>query len=151
MIVPKYLIKSIEAIQEHSHKFVSPSLQMVMSQFIEKNYLYQHLKNINTVAQERAELFITLFNTNTTKMFIENKPLSSLHLIAKFKEHVPEKKENEIIQCLLKANIVVHLLSGCYIGDEKQQGFILGFSSVRPTIIRQKVQQMTDIINELLS
>jgi GntR family transcriptional regulator/MocR family aminotransferase len=151
MIVPKYLIKTIEAIQEHSHKFVSPSIQMVMSQFIEKNYLYQHLKNINTVAQERQTLFISLFNENTTKMAIEKKPYSSLHLLAKFNEKVDEKKEIEIIQSLSKANIVVHSLSGCYIGKEKQQGFIFGYSSVRPTIIRQKVIQMTNIINESLA
>ena len=151
MIVPKYLIKTIEAIQEHSHKFVSPSIQMVMSQFIEKNYLYQHLKNINAVAQEREALFIALFNANTMKMAIEKKPYSSLHLLAIFKEKVTEKKEIEIIQSLSKANIVVHSLSGCYIGKEKQQGFIFGYSSVRPTIIRQKVLQMTEIINELLA
>ena len=150
MIVPNYLIKTIEAIQEHSHKFVSPSLQMVMSQFIEKNYLYQHLKNINSVAQEREALFISLFNENTSKMSIENKTHSSLHVFAKFKDKVNEKKEHEIIIALSKANIVVHSLSGCYIGKEKQQGFIFGYSSVRPTIIRQKVLQMTDIINEIL-
>jgi len=150
MIVPKYLIKTIEAIQEHSHKFVSPSIQMVMSQFIEKNYLYQHLKNINKVAQEREALFIALFNANTTKMAIEKKPYSSLHLLAIFKEKVDKKMEFEIIQSLSKANIIVHSLSGCYIAKEKQQGLIFGYSSVRPTIIRQKVLQMTEIINELL-
>jgi GntR family transcriptional regulator / MocR family aminotransferase len=150
MIVPKYLIKTVEALQEHSHKFVAPSIQSVMSQFIEKNYLYQHLKNINTVAQEREALFISLFNENTSKMSIEKKPYSSLHLVAKFNQEIDIKKESEIIKSLSKINIVVHSLSGCYIGNEKQQGLIFGYSSVRPTIIRQKVIQMTDILNECL-
>jgi GntR family transcriptional regulator/MocR family aminotransferase len=150
MIVPKYLIKTIEAIQEHSHKFVAPSIQMVMSQFIEKNYLYQHLKNINVVAQEREALFVSCFNKNTSKMFIENKPFSSLHLVAKFKDEITSKQENSILQALSEANIVVHSLSGCYIGEEKKNGFILGYSSVRPTIIQQKVLQMTEIINKYL-
>jgi GntR family transcriptional regulator / MocR family aminotransferase len=150
MIVPKYLIKAVEAFQEHSHKFVAPSIQMVMSQFIEKNYLYQHLKNINKVAFEREKLFIELFNSNTQKMEIENKNYSSLHLLAKFKVEVNENKEVEIIQALAKVNIIAHPLSRCYIGNNKKHGFIFGYSSVRPTIIRQKLLQMTEIINTLL-
>jgi GntR family transcriptional regulator / MocR family aminotransferase len=150
MIVPKYLIRATEAVQEHSHKFVSPSIQMVMSQFIEKNYLYQHLKNINIAAQEREALFISLFNENTCKMTIKRKPYSSLHLVATFNEPVSAKKEFEIIQTLLKANIVVHSLSNCYIGTEKQKGLIFGYSSVRPTVIRQKLIQITDYLNSVL-
>ena len=150
MIVPKYLIKTIEAIQEHSHKFVAPSIQMVMSQFIEKNYLYQHLKNINTVAQDRQDKFISYFNENTSKMFIEKKPYASLHVIAKFKEDVTSKQESTILNALSEANIVAHSLSSCYIGDEKQKGFILGYSSVRPTVMKQKVLQMTELLNRIL-
>ena len=42
MIVPKHVVKVFEALQEHSHRFVSTITQLVMGQFIEKNYLYQH-------------------------------------------------------------------------------------------------------------
>ena len=150
MIVPKYLIKTIEAIQEHSHKFVAPSIQMVMSQFIEKNYLYQHLKNINNVAQEREILFRTLFNENTLKMKIDTKPLSSLHLLANFNEKISNKQENIILKTLAESNIIVHPLSSCYIGVEKKNGLILGYSSVRPTTIQQKTVQMSQIINKIL-
>lgn len=150
MIVPKYLIKTIEAIQEHSHKFVAPSIQMVMSQFIEKNYLYQHLKNINTVAQEREALFKSYFNESNKKMAIEAKPFSSLHLVAQFNEEINSKTEITILQAMAEENIVVHSLGGCYIGEKKQHGFILGYSSVRPKIIEQKVLQMSEILNRKL-
>lgn len=148
MIVPKFLIKTIEAIQGHSYKFVDPSIQIVMSQFIEKNYLYKHLLNINSVAQEREALFIKCFNENTQKMHIENKPYSSLHLVAKFNEEITSKKEASILQMLLEENIVAHSLSGCYVGDKKLTGFILGYSSVRPATIQQKVIQMTQLLNK---
>ena len=84
-------------------------------------------------------------------MSIEKKTYSSLHLVAKFNQEIDIKKESEIIQSLSKINIVVHSLSGCYIGNERNQGLIFGYSSVRPTIIRQKVIQMTDILNECLA
>ena len=150
MIVPKFLIKTIEAIQGHSYKFVDPSIQIVMSQFIEKNYLYKHLLKINSVAQEREALFMKHFNEGTQKMSIEKKPSFSLHLVANFKEEINPKKEASIVQMLLQQNIVAHSLSGSYIGDNKKTGLILGYSSVRPATIQQKVLQMTQLLNKNL-
>lgn len=150
MIVPKFLIKTIEAIQGHSYKFVDPSIQIVMSQFIENNYLYKHLLKINSVAQEREALFMKHFKDGTQKMSIEKKSTFSLHLVANFNEEITPKKEASIVQLLLQQNIVAHSLSGSYIGDNKKTGLILGYSSVRPATIQQKVSQMTQLLNKNL-
>jgi GntR family transcriptional regulator / MocR family aminotransferase len=147
IIVPKYLIKTIKAIQEHSHKFVNPSIQLVMSQFIEKNYLYLHLKNILKVAQEREILFRKLFNENTTHLKIEDKPFCSLHLVAKFTSPVFVEQEYKLLELFKESNIVADSLSNCYIDKEKQFGFIFGYSCVRTSLMQQKVIQMTKIIN----
>lgn len=147
IIVPKYLIKTNSAIQKHSHKFVNPSIQLLMSQFIEKNYLYLHLKNIIKVAQERKIFFRNLFNQNTTHIKIEDQPFSSLHLVAKFTNKVSVEQEYHLIQLFKENNIVADSLSNCYLGNEKETGFIFGYSSVRTSLMQQKVFQMTKIIN----
>jgi GntR family transcriptional regulator / MocR family aminotransferase len=145
MIVPKYLIKAVEALQEFSHRFVSPSVQMVMSEFIERNYLYQHLKNVIEVAQERQALFLKEFQKSKT-MSIGNQSFTSLNLVAKFSHKVPEDKEAEIIKKLKEANINVHSLSECFIGNKKEQGIILGYSAVRENILERKVKKLVNII-----
>jgi GntR family transcriptional regulator / MocR family aminotransferase len=150
IIVPKYLIKTIKAIQEHSHKFVNPSIQLVMSQFIEKNYLYLHLKNIIKVAQEREILFRNLFNENTNHLKIEERPFSSLHLVAKFTNQVSVEEEYNLLQLFKENNIVADSLSNCFLGEKKESGFIFGYSSVRTSLMQQKVIQMTKIINSFL-
>ena len=146
MVVPKYLIAVVEALQEHSHRFVSPSIQIVMNQFIEKNYLFSHLKNCIEAAKERHNIFISEFEKISKNMYIQKKPFSSFHLVAYFKSKVSVDYEKEIIRQLNEKNITTFSLSKCYIGNAKQQGLILGYSSVRVTTLKRKIKKMEGII-----
>ena len=146
MIVPKYLAKAVEALQEHSHRFIAPSIQVVMNQFIERNYLFQHIKNITTVAKERHLLFIKEFEKNNKTLDIHQKEFCSLHIVAKFKNSITEKEEIKFIEKLAEHDIVAFSLSKCYIGEPKEQGLILGFSAVRPNKIVQKVNALKAVL-----
>jgi GntR family transcriptional regulator/MocR family aminotransferase len=148
MVVPKYLIGAVEALQEHSHRFVAPSIQVVMNQFIERNYLYQHLKNITEAAEERHGLFVKHFQENTDTMYLENTSFSSLHVLAKPYAPMDSNQESELIEKLAKKGITTHALGKCFIGNEKQQGLILGYSSVRPTTLIKTVKKMTQILQK---
>jgi len=147
MIVPKYLIDAVEALQEHSHRFVAPSIQVVMNQFIERNYLYQHIKNCLEVSQERQELFVSQFNT-CKKMTLHNANFDSLHLVANFNKNISAKEEYLVINRLKEAQITTHSLNKCFIGNQKQQGLILGYSSVRTKVLQRKVQVLVNILNQ---
>ena len=146
MIVPKYLVKTVAAIQEHSHRFVTPSIQVVMNQFIEKNYLFQHINNSIDVAKTRHDLFISLFNEKSKNMYIQNKSFSSFHVLALFKDYVSAEEEKNFIKKLKKQNITVFSLSKCYVGKPKLKGLIIGYSSVKPNIIKEKVNSMVKLL-----
>lgn len=147
MVVPMHLVNVIEALQEHSHRFVSPLVQLVMSQFIEKNHLYHHLKNLAEVAHERRSVFIQHFEEQNATMRLHNLPFNSLHLVSRFNLPVSTESEQALIHELSKHQISAYALSKCYLSEEKQSGLILGFSTVRPDLIRLKCSQMVGIIN----
>ncbi|WP_296316190.1 PLP-dependent aminotransferase family protein [Winogradskyella sp. UBA3174] len=146
MIIPKYLINTIEALQEHSHRFVSPFIQVVMTQFIEKNYLYKHIRNTIEIAKDRHNFFVNEFNTISTKMHINQNACSSFHVVANFKSPTTIDEEEQIISKLNQQNITAHSLSKCYIGNPKKTGLIFGYSAVRPSIIKQKLKKMKGLI-----
>ncbi len=148
MVVPKHLIKVFEALQEHSHRFVSTITQLVMGQFIEKNYLYQHLKNLNETAIERDRLFTQIFNEKVQDLELINKNYNSLHKVAVFKGQVSKSKETELISRLAENEIAAFSLSKCYVQHSPTTGLILGYSTVRPALLKQKAHQMARIINE---
>jgi GntR family transcriptional regulator/MocR family aminotransferase len=146
MVVPQYLINSVEALQEHSHRFVSPSIQVVMNQFIEKNHLYRHLKYSIEIAKERYQLFCAEFEMISQKMVIPDKPCKSFHLVAEFKDQKDNRLEKEIIDKLEEQKITAHALSKCFIKPPKKIGLIFGYASVRPTILKQKIRLMKGIV-----
>lgn len=146
MIVPKYLINAVEALQEHSHRFVSPSIQIVMNQFIERNYLYQHIDKSIAFAKARFQLFISEFKVHCTSMYIESTQISSFHLVAYFKKETTIAEESDIINRLRSIQITAFSLSKCYISKEKKTGLILGYASVRPSVLKKKVKQMGTIL-----
>jgi GntR family transcriptional regulator/MocR family aminotransferase len=146
MIVPNYLIGVVEALQEHSHRFISPSIQIVMNQFIERNYLYKHLEKSIAVAQERYKLFIREFEIHCTSMMIKPKSFSSFHVVALFKNEVSVAYEKDVIKRLKERNITAFSLSKCYITDYKKQGLILGYAAVRTAVMLRKIKSMSEVI-----
>ena len=147
MVLPPQLVQVIEALLEHSHRFVSPSLQIVMGQFIEKNYLYRHLKNLTEVARERRTLFEQHFGENK-KLMIQPAPFNSLHVVATFQQSTQPAEEKQLITKLANHHVSAYALSKCYIQEKPQSGLILGYSTVRPVVMREQLRQMLRIIQE---
>lgn len=146
MIVPRYLRPVVDALQEHSHRFVPPSIQLVMQQFIDKNYLYQHIKNCINIAEERFVLFQSEFSKHVKNMTLLQTEFSSFHVTALFNKPTIAKEEQEVIQKLNAVGIKAFSLSKCYIGQPEKTGLILGYSAVRPSLMKQKIERMGAVI-----
>ncbi len=139
MIVPKYLIDPIKAIYEQSSRFVPSSTQEIMSRFINKDYLNHHLRSVIKVSQERRELFVD----NTKESLVIKDSHEGLHLIGKIKNGITDI---DAFKTLLKHNVVAYPLSNYYITKEKEQGLIMGYSSVNNKVMKEK----TAVINSIL-
>lgn len=146
MIVPRYLKPIVEALQEHSHRFVPPSMQMVMQQFIEKNYLYQHINNCIEIAQERFIFFEKEFEQHVKYMTLQDVPFGSFHRIAFFNQTMSPKEERAFIDKLQNHGITALSLSKCYVGEPQLTGLILGYPAARTSLIKQKIETMGRMI-----
>ncbi len=147
MIVPPQLIKPIEGILEHSHRFVSPSLQVVMNMFIEKNYMYQHLKNSIEIAHKRYPVFCKAFEQKIKSMQLFNNPKpESFHVIAEFIENNNLEHQNAMIEALNKKGITALPLSKCYVNEPPKYGLIFGYAAVRTNTILNKMEIMQQIL-----
>jgi GntR family transcriptional regulator/MocR family aminotransferase len=140
MVVPYYLLDAVEALLKHSHRFVPSSIQVVLSQFIEKNYIFNHIKNVIEVADERKELFDQTFRKSFDNgLTIEPFKTKSLHTLVNINNRF---KDTELAAYFTSHNIITHTFSKCSVDDNPSNGLILGFSCVRPPVIKQKIQQM---------
>jgi GntR family transcriptional regulator/MocR family aminotransferase len=147
MVLPYPLIKPVEALLTHSHRFVAPSIQIVLNQFIEKKHLYDHIKNVIKAAEERKKIFIELFEEYfSDSMTLVNKNKNSLHLLAIFKKGA---KRKNLLHEFAKKNILVHAYSKCFVGKEMIEGLIIGYSSVNEMKMKVKLKQLAGIYRDM--
>ena len=147
MVVPYYLLDPVEALLKHSHRFVPSSIQVVLSQFIEKYYLYNHVKNVIEIAEERKNIFFETFE----KCFGESLVLNtcsthSLHTLTELPDHI---RDTDLTTLFAKNNIIAHAYSKCFVDQNVKQGLILGFTPVKTPIIKQKIVQMEKLYRKL--
>lgn len=145
MVVPYSLLETIEALQKLSHRFLSPSLQYIMNQFIEKKLLINHIKNLKNIALER-KIFLkkTFQEAYGNRLTILDSPANKLHMLVVFPNTISEKK---YLRILLENNIVAHPYSKCFIDRNVKEGMILGYASVPASSMRKKIQKMAKLLD----
>jgi GntR family transcriptional regulator/MocR family aminotransferase len=150
MVVPPSLVPALEAIQAHSHRFVSPYLQEVMGQFIDKNYLYSHLKTLRTESEAREHVFRRSFPlAYSDGRWLQEGNSKSLHLTLSWGAESglnSINQENKAMDWLTKAGLTAQRLSSCYLpGTTPRGGLVLGYASVNPGDIRRKLAALASI------
>ena len=57
--------------------------------------------------------------------------------------------EKHVIHLLHQNNIAVHSLKKCYVSKDSKAGLIFGYSPVPAPVIKEKVEKMAKIINNI--
>ncbi|KMQ64826.1 hypothetical protein ACM46_11430 [Chryseobacterium angstadtii] len=147
MIVPYYLLDVIKALQKHSHRFVSPSNQIVMSEFIKRNYLFNHIKNVIDAAEEREYIFKTVLTENIHESFrLQDSGVRSLHLLGNIDQSLDDRK---LVSILKDHQIIAHPYSKCFISSARN-GIILGHTAVRKHLMQNKIIEIAQVYNKLI-
>jgi len=147
MVLPPALIPAVKALQMQSHRFVPQSLQVVMTGFIEQNYIFQHVRKVVEVAAERRSVFDEIFSKAVKSKGFSIRPHAhaGFHLILDIPEEI--KDDRELVADLHQKSIATHSLSQCYFNSESPQGLIIGFSCLGKGIMQQTIQRMASVLN----
>lgn len=147
LIVPPYLLPAIEALYEQTIRFVSPITQKIMSAFIEKDYLSNHIRKVVQVSNERRSIFRDCFDKHFEED-VKLHPLNEgLHLIAKLPAHIDDIKMSNYLE---KNGIVAFPYSKYFPKGLKENGLLMGFSSVGKRVIEEKIGKMHKLFQDYL-
>lgn len=142
MIIPKFLISTVTALSRHTYRFVSPSLQNVMAEFISNDYLNKHLRKVIKISDQRKRQFIEHFEDlfhDKIKLEANN---TGLHIIGILKDHI---KDYDFCNYLNQNNITVYPLSSYYISENSRNGLVMGYCSVNTTRLKKKLNIMYNL------
>ncbi|MBI1306437.1 MAG: aminotransferase class I/II-fold pyridoxal phosphate-dependent enzyme [Bacteroidetes bacterium] len=147
MVVPLHLKDVLDALMRHSHRFVSPSIQVVLNHFIEKQLLWQHVNNLVEEVDARRDVFKKEFHSAFDgKLTLLEPDSPSMQLLAKIDGDI---RDRDLVQTLNKHRIITHAYSKCFIGEANENGLIFGFSPARIPVIKNRIGQMNRIFTNL--
>jgi len=149
MIVPKYLISPILGIYEQSSRFMPSETQKIMSLFIEKDYLNQHIRNVVKIAHERKKIFIEQFDLAFKNEIMLDPSNIGLNIIGRFKNK--KINDKELSKHLLNYGIVTNPLSKYYLKKPKEKGLVMGYSCVNSKTIKETIVKMKEIFDNYMS
>lgn len=142
MIIPKFLLNTVTALSSHTYRFVSPSLQNVMAEFISNDYLNKHLRKVIKVSDQRKHQFIENFkNLFHDKIKLESNN-TGLHIIGILKDHI---KDYDFCNYLSQNNLTVYPLSSYYVCENSRNGLVMGYCSVNTTRLKKKLNLMYNL------
>ncbi|MFY8109106.1 MAG: PLP-dependent aminotransferase family protein [Bacteroidia bacterium] len=148
MIVPHRLKHPLEVMMKHSHRFVAPSIQFVLNQFIEKKVLHNHLNKMIAITKERKLFFIQTFEEifKAAGFTIVPNDVLSLQTLVKLDSTYIDK---DLVAVLNQHNLSAHSYNKCFISNSKEQGLIMGHCSIQKHIIKNKLIRMHNTIFEM--
>lgn len=145
VLPPEYIGKFLE-----KRKLINrqPAIinQAAAACFIEKGYLYRHLKQMHRVYKIRKDyLFYATQKHLSDFLVIENSD-SGLHLAARFRK--PYDKKILIQKAKIK-KIDLVFISDYYHGTISIDGLVMGFSTYDTKIIEKTVRNLAEIFKEI--
>ena len=139
MIIPKYLINTITAVSKQTYRFVAPSQQSVMAQFISEDYLNKHLRKVVKVSNERKLFFISYFQTlfkDEIQLEVNN---TGLHIIGILRNDV---QDVGFCHYLRTNDILAFPLSSYYLNETSRNGLVMGYCSVNKVLIKKNLDKL---------
>ena len=147
MVVPHKLKLPMELMLKHSHRFVAPSIQFVLNQFIEKKLLHNHLNNLIHVTRDRKLFFTQTFNEvfEGSGFTITPSEVLNLQSLITFNNGWVDK---DLVSLLNEHNLSTHSYQKCFVSKSTEQGLILGHCSSQKNIIKNKLVRMFATIQQ---
>jgi GntR family transcriptional regulator/MocR family aminotransferase len=147
MVVPHQLKVPLELMLKHTHRFVAPSIQIVLNQFIEQKVLHNHIHNVIAVAKERKIFFTQTFNEifKGSGLNINPNDVLSLQSLVKFTNDYIDK---DVVDLLNQHNLSAHSYNKCFISNSNEQGLIMGHCSVQKNILKYKLLRMKHVLSQ---
>jgi GntR family transcriptional regulator / MocR family aminotransferase len=145
MLIPQYLKLPLESMLKHSHRFVAPSIQFVLNQFIEKKVLHEHLKNLIQVTKERKLFFNQQFKEIFKGYDLSIAPNDTLGLQSLIRLRAAQP-DQDLVNLLSEHNISAHSYNKCFVNESQEQGLIVGHCSIPKPIIKNKLIRMHSLL-----
>lgn len=143
MVVPEQFVEDVTRARIVANGLLQVFHQSVVSDFMEEGHFTAHIRRMRSLYSERQTAMLEAGQEHLSGMLELHPASGGLQLIARSTAGV---SDSELVERARAAGIAVTPLSQMYLGDESQQGLILGFASVDARSMNLRIKQLANAI-----
>jgi GntR family transcriptional regulator / MocR family aminotransferase len=144
LVVPRTLVKAFVAGRSQIDGHTSPLMQAVLADFMNDGHFMAHLRRMRELYRARRDIFLEELHRHAGRTLLPQPMAGGLQAACLLKE--PSSHDAGIALRAREAGIDLPLLSGLYLGPQKQHGFVMGFSALTPASIREGMRRLAPIL-----
>lgn len=140
LVVPKPLVPSFVAARSHIDGHTAPLQQAVLADFMQNGYFMAHVRRMRELYRARRDIFLDEMERHLGNRLVPQPTAGGLQTTCMLNDL--RLSDKRIARMAAGGGIDLPLLSRLYLGDEKRNGFVMGFSALPPAAIRDGVRQL---------
>jgi GntR family transcriptional regulator/MocR family aminotransferase len=145
-VIPTDLVDRFVAVR-HAMDVYPPYLhQAVLADFINEGHLSRHIRRTRMVYAERRNALVEAIQNEFGSDLEVIGSEAGMHLVVRMKVQV---RERLIVERAAREKLWLWPLSPCYVGNNPQQGLILGFGSTPAKDMPRRVRQLQQVIKSV--
>lgn len=143
MVVPEQFVEDVTRGRVVASGALEVFHQSVVADFMEEGHFTAHIRRMRSLYSERQTAMLEAGREYLSGMLDLQPASGGLQLIARTAEGV---SDSELVERARSAGIAVTPLSHMYLGEDTQQGLILGFASVDARSMGLRIKQLANAI-----
>ncbi len=147
IVAPPSLAPTCAHIKNLLDRSTTIGAQAALAKFIDDGYFMQHIRRMRILyAQRQAALKSALDTWLADLLNIRDVSPAGLHMMVELKAPAPLGYDTYVSRKALRKGVIVPALSYYYTGEEKQQGFVLGFGNGTPQELEAGVKTLQKLL-----
>ena len=140
LVVPKPLVPSFVAARSHVDGHTAPLQQAVLADFMQDGHFMAHVRRMRELYRARRDIFMEEMQRHLSDRLLPQPTQGGLQTACMlFDQRLSDKR---LAGVAAQADIDLPLLSRLYLDDSKQSGFVMGFSALAPSQIRDGMKTL---------
>ncbi len=140
LVVPKPLVAPFVTARSHIDGHTAPLLQAVLADFMQDGHFMVHVRRMRDLYRARRDIFMEEIQRHLHPHLLPQESKGGLQTACLLTDQ--GLSDRLIAQRAGAAGIDLPLLSRLYLGEAKQQGFVMGYSALAPGAIQAGVKEL---------
>lgn len=140
VVVPKPLVGAFVAARSHLDSHSPALMQLVLADFMENGQFTAHVRRMRELYRARRDIFLEEAAHHLADRLHPQAAAGGLQIACMLRD--VRASDKRIAARAEAAGFDLPTLSRLYFGDDKRNGFVMGFSALQPAAIREGVKKL---------